>query len=174
MDLFDIIWIAIFVGLAIVPEFISKKSRKYAGKSREVRRRSPVRDFQEMFPEAFPKEEGQPDAAGTETAADEPGINVELYGEPEAAAKPAAEAEPQAKPVVEPEARRELKDQTAAAMRKTLKPSSETGKTSIAAARKNAAGKAHKHRKETETDKLKIDPREMIIYSALMEPKFKD
>ncbi len=155
MDALDILWILIAAVFIVGPEFIGKKRSKSAsGAGRKPYRQTPPDggEFPLPFPlpEVFPEESPELD----EKPASEP-----LTPVPEAAG-PVSEALGRT-----PVAAFERTVPAAPAQATAWAPVKASVRTSVqagAAPDSPAAGR------------LKIDPKKMIIYSALMKPKFED
>lgn len=150
MDALDILWILVAAVFIAGPEFIGKKRKKSAsGTGRKpYRQTTPGGD---AFPLPFPLPEVFPE----ETYGKSPEESRE-HNENQASMRPNPVPEPACQV---PESSRPI---PVAPAETRAKVSVRTSVPVSAAPESRAA------------DRLKIDPKKMIIYSALMKPKFED
>ena len=163
MDFLDIIWIVVCIVLVAVPDLVFNNKKKKSARGR-TRTSGPMPQMPENFPmPSVPSEpESMPESMPTE---DEP-EDFPVWTEPEEMEEPAVpqvQAVEQPKPVVEqfkpvveqpkPVAVKEL-------ARRPASPAPQTD-NSLADERKKGG-------------KLRVDPRNLVIYTAIMEPNFKE
>lgn len=154
MDFLDIIWIVVCIVLVAVPDLVfnNKKKKSARGRTRTSGPMPSVPSEPESMPESMPTE-------------DEP-EDFPVWTEPEEMEEPAVpqvQAVEQPKPVVE-----------------QFKPVVERPKP---VAVKEVAGRPASPAPQTDSSqaddgrkdgKLRVDPRNLVIYTAIMEPKFKE
>lgn len=152
MDFLDIIWIVVCIVLVAVPDLVFNNKKKKSAHGR-TRTSGPMPQPPENFPmppmPSVPSEpESMPESMPTE---DEP-EDFPVWTEPEEMEKPAV---PQVQAVEQPKpvAVKEL-------ARRPASPAPQTD-NSLADDRKKGG-------------KLRVDPRNLVIYTAIMEPKFKE
>lgn len=162
MDFLDIIWIVVCIVLVAVPDLVFNNKKKKSARGR-TRTSGPMPQMPENFPmPPMPSVPSEPESMPTE---DEP-KDFPVWTEPEEMEEPAVpqvQAVEQPKPVVEqfkpvveqpkPVAVKEL-------ARRPASPAPQTD-NSLADDRKKDG-------------KLRVDPRNLVIYTAIMEPKFKE
>lgn len=166
MDFLDIIWIVVCIVLVAVPDLVFNNKKKKSARGR-TRTSGPMPQMPENFPmppmPSVPSEpESMPESMPTE---DEP-EDFPVWTEPEEMEEP---AEPQVqaveqpkpvaeqfKPVVEQPKPVAVKEVT----RRPASPAPQTDSSSADDGKKDG--------------KLRVDPRNLVIYTAIMEPKFKE
>lgn len=152
MDFLDIIWIVVCIVLVAVPDLVfnNKKKKSAYGRTRTSR---PMPQMPENFPmppmPSVPSEpESMPESMPTE---DEPEV-FPVWTEPEVTEEqpmPQVQAVEQPKPVAVKEVDR--------------RPASPAPQTD--------SSRADDGKKR---EGLRVDPRNLVIYTAIMEPKFKE
>ncbi len=163
MDFLDIIWIVVCIVLVAVPDLVFNNKKKKSARGR-TRTSGPMPQMPENFPmPSVPSEpESMPESMQT---GDEP-EDFPVRTEPEEMEEPAVpqvQAVEQPKPVVEqfkpvveqpkPVAVKELARRPASSAPQTDSSPADDGK---------------------KDGKLRVDPRNLVIYTAIMEPKFKE
>lgn len=169
MDFLDIIWIVVCIVLVAVPDLVFNNKKKKSARGR-TRTSGPMPQMPENFPmPPMPSVPSEPESMPTE---DEP-EDFPVWTEPEVTegqpvpqvqaveqpktvveqSKPVAE---QFKPVVErpkPVAVKEV-------VRRPASPAPQTDSSQADDGKKGG--------------KFRVDPRNLVIYTAIMEPKFKE
>lgn len=159
MDFLDIIWIVVCIVLVAVPDLVFNNKKKKSSRGR-TRTSGPMPQMPENFPmppmPSVPSEpESMPESMPTE---DEP-EDFPVWTEPEemeGQAVPQVQAVEQPKPVVElpkPVAVKEVARRPASPAPQTDSSQADDGK---------------------KREGLRVDPRNLVIYTAIMEPKFKE
>ena len=152
MDFLDIIWIVVCIVLVAVPDLVFNNKKKKTARGR-TRTSGPMPQMPENFPmppmPSVPSEpESMPESMPTE---DEPEV-FPVWTEPEVTEGqpvPQVQAVEQPKPVaVKEEARR------------PASPAPQTDSSQADDGKKREG--------------LRVDPRNLVIYTAIMEPKFKE
>lgn len=159
MDFLDIIWIVVCIVLVAVPDLVFNNIKKKSARGR-TRTSGPMPQMPENFPmppmPSVPSEpESMPESMPTE---DEP-EDFPVWTEPEEMEKPAVpqvQAVEQPKPVVEQFKPVAVKEVT----RRPASPAPQTDSSSADDGKKREG--------------LRVDPRNLVIYTAIMEPKFKE
>lgn len=152
MDFLDIIWIVVCIVLVAVPDLVFNNKKKKSARGR-TRTSGPMPQMSENFPmppmPSVPSEpESMPESMPTE---DEP-EDFPVWTEPEEMEEPAVQqvqAVEQPKPVA-------VKEVT----RRPASPAPQTDSSPADDGKKDG--------------KLRVDPRNLVIYTAIMEPKFKE
>lgn len=148
MDFLDIIWIVVCIVLVAVPDLVfnNKKKKSACGRTRTS---GPMPQMPENFPmPPMPSVPSEPESMPTE---DEP-EDFPVWTEPEEMEEPAVpqvQAVEQPKPVAVKEV-----------ARRPASPAPQTDSSSADDGKKDG--------------KLRVDPRNLVIYTAIMEPKFKE
>lgn len=152
MDFLDIIWIVVCIVLVAVPDLVFNNKKKKSARGR-TRTSGPMPQMPENFPmPQMPSVPSEPESMPTE---DEP-EDFPVWTEPEEMEEPAVpqvQAVEQPKPVVE-----------------QFKPVVERPKPASPAPQTDSS-QADDGKKD---GKLRVDPRNLVIYTAIMEPKFKE
>lgn len=153
MDFLDIIWIVVCIVLVAVPDLVfnNKKKKSARGRTR-TSGPMPQRPSVPSEPESMPTE-------------DEP-EDFPIWTEPEEMEEPAVpqvQAVEQPKPVVEQFKQVVEQPKPVAVKEVTRRPASPAPQTDNSP--------ADNGRKD---EKLRVDPRNLVIYTAIMEPKFKE
>lgn len=162
MDFLDIIWIVVCIVLVAVPDLVFNNKKKKSAHGR-TRTSGPMPQMPENFPmPPMPSVPSEPESMPTE---DEPEV-FPVWTEPEVTEgqpMPQVQAVEQPKPVVE-----------------QFKPVAERPKP---VAVKEVAGRQASPAPQTDSSQaddgkkregLRVDPRNLVIYTAIMEPKFKE
>lgn len=163
MDFLDIIWIVVCIVLVAVPDLVFNNKKKKSAHGR-TRTSGPMPQMPENFP--MPSVPSEPESMPESMQTDDEPEDFPVRTEPEEMEEPAVpqvQAVEQPKPVVEqfkpvveqpkPVAVKEL-------ARRPASPAPQTD-NSLADDRKKDG-------------KLRVDPRNLVIYTAIMEPKFKE
>lgn len=169
MDFLDIIWIVVCIVLVAVPDLVFNNKKKKSAHGR-TRTSGPLPQMPENFPmPPMPSVPSEPESMPTE---DEP-EDFPVWTEPEVTEEqpmPQVQAVEQPKPVVEQfkpvvEQFKPVVEQPkpVAVKEVTRRPASPAPQTDS-----NPADDGKKD------GKLRVDPRNLVIYTAIMEPKFKD
>lgn len=162
MDFLDIIWIVVCIVLVAVPDLVFNNKKKKSAHGR-TRTSGPMPQMPENFPmPPMPSVPSEPESMPTE---DEP-EDFPVWTEPEVTEgqpEPQVQAVEQPKPVVEqfkpvveqpkPVAVKEVDRRQASPAPQTDSSSADDGK---------------------KREGLRVDPRNLVIYTAIMEPKFKE
>lgn len=148
MDFLDIIWIVVCIVLVAVPDLVFNNKKKKSAHGR-TRTSGPMPQMPENFPmPPMPSVPSEPESMRTD---DEPEV-FPVWTEPEEMEEPAVpqvQAVEQPKPVAVKEV-----------ARRPASPAPQTD-TSQADDGKKREG-------------LRVNPRNLVIYTAIMEPKFKE
>lgn len=162
MDFLDIIWIVVCIVLVAVSDLVFNNKKKKSARGR-TRTSGPMPQMPENFPmPPMPSVPSEPESMLTDDESEdfpvwtEPEVTEE-QPEPQVQAveqpKPVAE---QFKPVVEP-------SKPVAVKEVARRPASPAPQTDSSPADEGKKG-----------GKLRVDPRNLVIYTAIMEPKFKE
>lgn len=166
MDFLDIIWIVVCIVLVAVPDLVFNNKKKKSARGR-TRTSGPMPQMPENFPmppmPSVPSEpESMPESMPTE---DEP-EDFPVWTEPEEMEKPAVpqvQAVEQPKPVVEqfkPVVEQPKPVAVKEVIRRPASPAPQTDSSQADDGKKREG--------------LRVDPRNLVIYTAIMEPKFKE
>lgn len=169
MDFLDIIWIVVCIVLVAVPDLVFNNKKKKSARGR-TRTSGPMPQMPENFPmPPMPSVPSEPESMPTE---DEPEV-FPVWTEPEEMEEPAvpqvqAVEQPktvveQSKPVAEqfkPVVERPKPVAVKEVARRPASPAPQTDSSSADDGKKDG--------------KLRVDPRNLVIYTAIMEPKFKE
>ena len=162
MDFLDIIWIVVCIVLVAVPDLVfnNKKNKSAHGRTRTS---GPMPQMPENFPmPPMPSVPSEPESMPTE---DEP-EDFPVWTEPEDMEEPAVpqvQAVEQPKPVVEqfkPVVERPKPVAVKEVARRPASPAPQTDSSQADDGKKREG--------------LRVDPRNLVIYTAIMEPKFKE
>lgn len=148
MDFLDIIWIVVCIVLVAVPDLVFNNKKKKSARGR-TRTSGPMPQMPENFP--MPPMPSVPSAPESMPTEDEP-EDFPVWTEPEEMEEPAV---PQVQAVEQPKpvAVKEL-------ARRPASPAPQTDNSPADDGKKDG--------------KLRVDPRNLVIYTAIMEPKFKE
>lgn len=166
MDFLDIIWIVVCIVLVAVPDLVFNNKKKKSARGR-TRTSGPMPQMPENFPmppmPSVPSEpKSMPESMPTE---DEP-EDFPVWTEPEEMEEPAVpqvQAVEQPKPVVEQFKPVVEQPKPVAVKEVTRRPASPAPQTD--------SSQADDGKKR---EGLRVDPRNLVIYTAIMEPKFKE
>lgn len=163
MDFLDIIWIVVCIVLVAVPDLVFNNKKKKSARGR-TRTSGPMPQMPENFPmPSVPSEpESMPESMPTE---DEP-EDFPVWTEPEEMEEPAVpqvQAVEQPKPVVEQFKSVVEQPKPVAVKEVARRPASPAPQTD--------SSQADDGKKR---EGLRVDPRNLVIYTAIMEPKFKE
>lgn len=166
MDFLDIIWIVVCIVLVAVPDLVFNNKKKKSAHGR-TRTSGPMPQMPENFPmppmPSVPSEpESMPESMPTE---DEP-EDFPVWTEPEVTEEqsvPQVQAVEQPKPVVEQFKPVVEQPKPVAVKEMARRPASPAPQTD--------SSQADDGKKD---GKLRVDPRNLVIYTAIMEPKFKE
>lgn len=162
MDFLDIIWIVVCIVLVAMPDLVFNNKKKKSARGR-TRTSGPMPQMPENFPmPPMPSVPSEPESMPTE---DEP-EDFPVWTEPEEMEEPAVQqvqAVEQPKPVVEQFKPVVEQPKPVAVKEVTRRPASPAPQTD--------SSQADDGKKD---GKLRVDPRNLVIYTAIMEPKFKE
>lgn len=162
MDFLDIIWIVVCIVLVAVPDLVFNNKKKKSARGR-TRPSGPMPQMPENFPmPPMPSVPSEPESMPTE---DEP-EDFPVWTEPEEMEEPAVpqvQAVEQPKPVVEqfkPVVEQPKPVAVKEVARRPASPAPQTDSSQADDGKKREV--------------LRVDPRNLVIYTAIMEPKFKE
>lgn len=162
MDFLDIIWIVVCIVLVAVPDLVFNNKKKKSARGR-TRTSGPMPHMPENFPmPPMPSVSSEPESMQTE---DEP-EDFPVWTEPEVTEEqsvPQVQAVEQPKPVVEQFKPVVEQPKPVAVKEVARRPASPAPQTDNSLADDGKKG-----------GKLRVDPRNLVIYTAIMEPKFKE
>lgn len=147
MDFLDIIWIVVCIVLVAVPDLVFNNKKKKSARGR-TRTSGPMPQMPENFPmPPMPSVPSEPESMPT----DDESEDFPVWTEPEEMEEPAV---PQVQAVEQPKpvAVKEVARRPASSAPQTDSSSADDGK---------------------KRERLRVDPRNLVIYTAIMEPKFK-
>lgn len=159
MDFLDIIWIVVCIVLVAVPDLVFNNKKKKSARGR-TRTSGPMPENFPMPP--MPSVPSEPESMPTE---DEP-EDFPVWTEPEEMEEPAVpqvQAVEQPKPVAEQFKPVVEQPKPVAVKEVTRRPASPAPQTD--------SSQADDGKKR---EGLRVDPRNLVIYTAIMEPKFKE
>lgn len=162
MDFLDIIWIVVCIVLVAVPDLVFNNKKKKTARGR-TRTSGPMPQMPENFP--MPPMTSVPSEPESMPTDDEP-EDFPVWTEPkemEEPAVPQVQAVEQPKPVVEQFKPVEERPKPVAVKEVARRPASPAPQTD--------SSQADDGKKD---GKLRVDPRNLVIYTAIMEPKFKE
>ena len=162
MDFLDIIWIVVCIVLVAVPDLVFNNKKKKSARGR-TRTSGPMPQMPENFPmPPMPSVPSEPESMPT----DDESEDFPVWTEPEVTEEqsvPQVQAVEQPKPVVEqfkPVVERPKPLAVKEVARRPASPAPQTDSSSADDGKKDG--------------KLRVDPRNLVIYTAIMEPKFKE
>lgn len=162
MDFLDIIWIVVCIVLVAVPDLVFNNKKKKSARGR-TRTSGSMPQMPENFPmPPMPSVPSEPESMPTEDESED----FPVWTEPEEMEEPAVpqvQAVEQPKPVVEqfkPVVERLKPVAVKEVARRLASPATQTDSSSADDGKKDG--------------KLRVDPRNLVIYTAIMEPKFKE
>ncbi len=148
MDFLDIIWIVVCIVLVAVPDLVFNNKKKKSAHGR-TRTSGPMPQMPENFPmPQMPSVPSEPESMPTDDESEDFPVQTEPE-EMEEPAVPQVQAVEQPKPVA-------VKEVT----RRPASPAPQTDSSPADDGKKDG--------------KLRVDPRNLVIYTAIMEPKFKE
>lgn len=159
MDFLDIIWIVVCIVLVAVPDLVFNNKKKKSAHGR-TRTSGPMPQMPENFP--MPSVPSEPESMPTDDEPEEFPVWAEpevTEGQPEPQVQAVEQPKPvveQFKPVVEQPKPVAVKEVT----RRQASPAPQTDSSPADDGKKDG--------------KLRVDPRNLVIYTAIMEPKFKE
>ena len=162
MDFLDIIWIVVCIVLVAVPDLVFNNKKKKSAHGR-TRTSGPMPQMPENFP--MPPMSSVPSEPESMPTDDEP-EDFPVWTEPEEMEEPAVpqvQAVEQPKPVVEQFNPVVERPKPVAVKEVTRRPASPVPQTD--------SSQADDGKKR---EGLRVDPRNLVIYTAIMEPKFKE
>lgn len=157
MDFLDIIWIVVCIVLVAVPDLVFNNKKKKSARGR-TRASGPM----PQMPSVPSEPESMPESMPTEDESEDFPVWTEpevTEGQPEPQVQAVEQLKPvaeQFKPVVEQPKPVAVKEVT----RRPASPAPQTDSSSADDGKKDG--------------KLRVDPRNLVIYTAIMEPKFKE
>ena len=165
MDFLDIIWIVVCIVLVAVPDLVFNNKKKKSARGR-TRTSGPMPQMPEHFPmPPMPPMPSVPSDPESMPAEDEPEV-FPVWTEPEEMEEPAVpqvQAVEQPKPVAEqfkPVVEQPKPVAVKEVDRRQASPAPQTDSSQADDGKKDG--------------KLRVDPRNLVIYTAIMEPKFKE
>lgn len=162
MDFLDIIWIVVCIVLVAVPDLVFNNKKKKSSRGR-TRTSGPMPQMPENFPmPPMPSVPSEPESMPTEDEEED----FPVWTEPEVTEEqpePQVQAVEQPKPVVEQFKPVVERPKPVAVKEVSRRPASPAPQTDNSPADDGKKG-----------GKLRVDPRNLVIYTAIMEPKFKE
>ena len=162
MDFLDIIWIVVCIVLVAVPDLVFNNKKKKSARGR-TRTSGPMPQMPENFPmPPMPSVPSEPESMPT----DDESEDFPVWTEPEEMEEPAepqVQAVEQPKPVVEqfkPVVEQPKPVAVKEVARRPASPAPQTDSSQADDGKKREG--------------LRVDPRNLVIYTAIMEPKFKE
>ena len=163
MDFLDIIWIVVCIVLVAVPDLVFNNKKKKFARGR-TRTSGPMPQMPENFP--MPSVPSEPESMPESMPTDDEPEDFPVRTEPEEMEEPAVpqvQAVEQPKPVVEQFKPVVEQPKPVAVKELARRPASPAPQTDNSLADDGRKG-----------GKLRVDPRNLVIYTAIMEPKFKE
>lgn len=162
MDFLDIIWIVVCIVLVAVPDLVFNNKKKKTARGR-TRTSGPMPQMPENFPmPPMPSVPSEPESMQT----DDESEDFPVWTEPEVTEDQSVQqvqAVEQPKPVVEQFKPVVEQPKPVAVKEVARRPASPAPQTD--------SGQADDGKKR---EGLRVDPRNLVIYTAIMEPKFKE
>lgn len=169
MDFLDIIWIVVCIVLVAVPDLVFNNKKKKSARGR-TRTSGPMPQMPENFPmppmtsvpsepESMPTEDEPEDFpvwTEPEETEEQPEPQVQAVEQPKTVVEQSKPVVEQFKPVVERPKPVAVKEVT----RRPASPAPQTDSSQADDGKKREG--------------LRVDPRNLVIYTAIMEPKFKE
>lgn len=169
MDFLDIIWIVVCIVLVAVPDLVFNNKKKKTARGR-TRTSGPMPQMPENFPmppmPPMPSVPSEPESEPESMPTDDESEDFPVQTEPEEMEEPAVpqvQAVEQPKPVVEPFKPVVERPKPVAVKEVTRRPASPAPQTD--------SSQADDGKKR---EGLRVNPRNLVIYTAIMEPKFKE
>lgn len=152
MDFLDIIWIVVCIVLVAVPDLVFNNKKKKSARGR-TRTSGPMPQMPENFPmPPMPSVPSEPESMTESMPTDDEPEDFPVWTEPEVTEEqpvPQVQAVEQPKPVAVKEV-----------ARRPASPAPQTDSSQADDGKKREG--------------LRVDPRNLVIYTAIMEPKFKE
>lgn len=162
MDFLDIIWIVVCIVLVAVPDLVFNNKKKKSARGR-TRTYGPMPQMPENFPmPPMPSVPSEPESMPTEDEPEDFPVRTEPE-EMEEPAVPQVQALEQPKPVAEQFKPVVEQPKPVAVKEVTRRPASPAPQTD--------SSQADDGKKR---EGLRVNPRNLVIYTAIMEPKFKE
>lgn len=166
MDFLDIIWIVVCIVLVAVPDLVFNNKKKKSARGR-TRTSGPMPQMPENFPmPPMPSVPSEPESMPESMPTDDEPEGFPVWTEPEEMEEPAVpqvQAVEQSKPVVEqfkPVVEQPKPVAVKEVARRPASPAPQTDSSQADDGKKREG--------------LRVDPRNLVIYTAIMEPKFKE
>lgn len=166
MDFLDIIWIVVCIVLVAVPDLVFNNKKKKSAHGR-TRTSGPMPQMPENFPmPPMPSVPSEPESMTESMPTDDESEDFPVWTEPEEMEEPAVpqvQAVEQPKPVVEqfkPVVEQPKPVAVKEVARRPASPAPQTDSSQADDGKKREG--------------LRVDPRNLVIYTAIMEPKFKE
>lgn len=166
MDFLDIIWIVVCIVLVAVPDLVFNNKKKKSARGR-TRTSGPMPQMPENFPmPPMPSVPSEPESMTESMPTDDEPEDFPVWTEPEVTE---GQPEPQVQAVEQPKSMVERFKQVV----EQPKPVAvkEVARRPASPAPQTDCSQADDGRKD---GKLRVDPRNLVIYTAIMEPKFKE
>lgn len=166
MDFLDIIWIVVCIVLVAVPDLVFNNKKKKSAHGR-TRTSGPMPQMPENFP--MPSVPSEPESMPTEDEPEDSPVWTEAEvteGQPEPQVQdvePRIPVVEQPKPVVEQPKPVIEQPKPVVVKEVSRRPASPAPKADSSPADDGKKG-----------GKMRVDPRNLVIYTAIMEPKFKE
>lgn len=169
MDFLDIIWIVVCIVLVAVPDLVFNNKKKKSAHGR-TRTSGPMPQMPENFPmPPMPSVPSEPESMPTE---DEP-EDFPVWTEPEETEE---QPEPQVQAVEQPKTVVEQSKPVAEQFKPVVERPKPVAVKEVA--RRPASPVPQTDSSQADDGKkregLRVDPRNLVIYTAIMEPKFKE
>lgn len=162
MDFLDIIWIVVCIVLVAVPDLVFNNKKKKSARGR-TRTSGPMPQMPENFPmPPMPSVPSEPESMPTEDESEDFPVWTEPE-EMEGLPEPQVQAVEQPKSMVERFKQVVEQPKPVAVKEVARRPASPAPQTD--------SSQADDGKKD---GKLRVDPRNLVIYTAIMEPKFKE
>ena len=166
MDFLDIIWIVVCIVLVAVPDLVFNNKKKKSARGR-TRTSGPMPQMPEHFPmPPMPSVPSEPESEPESMPTDDESEDFPVQTEPEEMEEPAVpqvQAVEQPKPVAEQFKPVVEQPKPVAVKEVTRRPASPAPQTD--------SSQADDGKKR---EGLHVNPRNLVIYTAIMEPKFKE
>ena len=169
MDFLDIIWIVVCIVLVAVPDLVFNNKKKKSARGR-IRTSGPMPQMPENFPmPPMPSVPSEPESMPT----DDESEDFPVWTEPE---ETEGQPEPQVQAVEQPKTVVEQSKPVAEQFKPVVrqpKPGAvkEVARRPASPAPQTDSSPADDGKKD---GKLRVDSRNLVIYTAIMEPKFKE
>lgn len=166
MDFLDIIWIVVCIVLVAVPDLVFNNKKKKSARGR-ARTSGPMPQMPENFPmPPMPSVPSEPESMSESMPTEDEPEDFPVWTEPEETEEqpePQVQAVEQPKPVVEqfkPVVEQPKPVAVKEVARRPASPAPQTDSSQADDGKKREG--------------LRVDPRNLVIYTAIMEPKFKE